>query len=254
MDLNFKEFGDGDPVIILHGLFGTSDNWQTLAKQLAEDYTVFIVDQRNHGRSPHDSEFNYQLMAEDLEYFMRDKWIDEARIVGHSMGGKTAMQFALNYPKKVTQLAVVDIGVQQYTGGHEAIIDALLGLDLKNVESRKDADAKIGATIKEYGVRQFLLKNLTRTKDGQYKWKMNLPVIHRNYQKILDAISSENTYDGPTHFIKGENSKYLDLDKVDDIRKLFPKATFEEVKMAGHWVHAEAPEDTLRILRTFFDE
>lgn len=254
MNLNHKEFGSGDPVIILHGLFGTSDNWQTLAKQLADDYTVFIVDQRNHGRSPHDPEFNYQLMAEDLEFFMRDKWIDQARIVGHSMGGKTAMQFALNYPEKVKQLAVVDIGVQQYTGGHEEIINALLGLELDKVESRKDADDKIGQSIKDYGVRQFLLKNLTRTKEGQYKWKMNLPVIHKNYQEILNAITSENSFEGPTHFIKGENSKYLNLDKVDDIKKLFTTATFEEIKMAGHWVHAEAPEETLRILRTFFDK
>lgn len=254
MDLNFKEFGNGDPVIILHGLFGTSDNWQTLAKQLADDYTVFIVDQRNHGRSPHDNEFNYQVMADDLDYFMRDKWIDDARIVGHSMGGKTAMQFALMYPERVSQLAVVDIGVQQYVGGHEEILDALLSLELDKVESRKDADAKIGATIKEYGVRQFLLKNLTRNKAGGYEWKMNLPVIFKNYQNILNAIESDKTFEKPTHFIKGENSKYLNLAAVEDIKKLFPSATFEEVKAVGHWIHAEAPADTLRILRTFFDQ
>ena len=254
MDLNFKEFGDGDPVIILHGLFGTSDNWQTLAKQLATDYTVFIVDQRNHGRSPHAPEFNYELMAEDLNYFMQDKWIDEARIVGHSMGGKTAMQFALNFPEKITQLVVVDIGVQQYVGGHETVFDALLSLDLTAVQSRKDADEKLGQTIQEYGIRQFLLKNLTRTKDGQYKWKMNLPVIHENYQAILAAITSDRTFEGPTHFIKGEKSDYLNLSEVEPIKGLFPNATFEEIKRAGHWVHAEAPKETLASLQTFFDQ
>ncbi|MEM6965535.1 MAG: alpha/beta fold hydrolase [Bacteroidota bacterium] len=251
MELNFKEFGQGDPIIILHGLFGTSDNWQTIAKQLAEDYTVFILDLRNHGRSPHDDAFNYKVMAEDLKYFMESHWIYTTRVIGHSMGGKTAMQFALDYPDMVEQLIVVDIANQTYEGGHEEIFNALLSLELETIISRKAADVFLKDQIEDFGVRQFLLKNLTRNKTGQYEWKMNLPVIHKNYSAILDKIEGEEPFENATLFIKGGLSKYITDENFKTTQQLFPSAKLKTIEKVGHWVHAEAPQELLRTLRDF---
>ena len=251
MKLNYKEFGQGDPIIILHGLFGTLDNWQTLAKKLAEEYTVYIIDQRNHGRSPHAAEFNYKVMAEDLQVFMEDNWIHQARIIGHSMGGKTAMQFALEYPDMVEKLVIVDIANQSYKGGHETIFDALLGLDLEKIENRKDADSILSQKIEDYGIRQFLLKNLTRSKSGEYQWKMNLPIIHENYQAILNKIESEEIFEGATLFVKGGLSKYITDDNFSDTKQFFPNAGLITIENVGHWVHAEAPKRLLEELELF---
>lgn len=251
MELNFKEFGQGDPIIILHGLFGTSDNWQTLAKQLAKDYTVFIVDLRNHGRSPHDDEFNYKVMAEDLRYFMESHWIYEARVIGHSMGGKTAMQFALDYPDMVEKLVVVDIANQAYKGGHERIFKALLSLDLDSVSNRKEADEFLKNQIEDFGVRQFLLKNLTRDKDGGYEWKMNLPIIHENYQAILSEIEGDEPFENATLFVKGGLSKYITNENFKTTQQLFPHAELKTIEKVGHWVHAEAPKELLQMLKGF---
>lgn len=243
LQLNYKQFGQGQPLIILHGLFGTLDNWQTLARRLSAHYMVFIIDQRNHGRSPHDDAFNYEILAEDLRDFMEAQWIYEAIIVGHSMGGKTAMQFALNYPDMVEKLMVVDIGPQQYKGGHQTIFEALFALNLPTVQNRKEAEAQLATRIDSMAVRQFLLKNLTRNKEsGQYEWKMNLPVIYENYQNILAPITSNETYDGETLFVKGGKSDYLSSNDINDIRQLFPKADLHTIAEAGHWIHAEAPD------------
>ena len=253
MTLNYKSFGEGYPIIILHGLFGTLDNWQTIAKKLADDYTVYIVDQRNHGRSPHDAIFNYEVMADDLQAFMESQWIYEAHIIGHSMGGKTAMQFALNYPDLVNRLVVVDIAPKGYEGGHQAIFEALFSLDLAKISNRKEADKLLSSKIGEFGVRQFLLKNLTRNKEGGYQWKMNLPVIYQNYTKILSAIEQEDGFSQPTLFIKGENSNYIKETDWPLIRKIFPSAELATVKQAGHWVHAEAPNELLNFVKGFFN-
>ncbi|MFK8006870.1 MAG: alpha/beta fold hydrolase [Saprospiraceae bacterium] len=253
MKLNYKEFGQGDPVIILHGLFGTSDNWQTIAKKIAENYSVYIIDQRNHGRSPHDDEFNYKVMAEDLKNFMESHWIYSARIIGHSMGGKTAMQFATDYPDMVEKLVVVDIANESYEGGHEVIFNALLGLDLEKVESRKEADALLQTQIEDFGVRQFLLKNLTRSKDGKYIWKMNLPIIHQNYQAILSKIEGDEVFEGATLFVKGGLSKYVTEANFETTKHFFPNAKLETIENVGHWVHAEAPKELLEILEKFLE-
>lgn len=254
MDLNYKSFGEGYPIIILHGLFGTLDNWQTIAKKLATTNLVYIIDQRNHGRSPHDEEFNYSVMAEDLQAFMESQWIYEAHIIGHSMGGKTAMQFALNYPDMVNKLVVVDIAPKNYEGGHQAIFDALFSLNLTKIENRKEADKQLEAKIEDFGVRQFLLKNLTRSKSGDYEWKMNLPVIHQNYAAILSTIESEDTFDNPTLFIRGGQSDYI-LDKdLESILNLFPMAQLETVAKAGHWVHASEPIVLLDLVKVFLKE
>ena len=251
MELNYKEFGQGDPIIILHGLFGTSDNWQTIAKKLAKDYLVYIIDQRNHGRSPHDDEFNYKVMAEDLKRFMESHWMYSARIIGHSMGGKTAMQFATDYPDMVEKLVIVDIANESYEGGHEIIFNALLGLDLDTIESRRQADAILQTQIKDFGVRQFLLKNLTRGKDGKYIWKMNLPVIHQNYKVILSKIKEDEIYENATLFVKGGLSKYITRANFETTKLFFPNAKIKTIDKVGHWVHAEAPKEFLEIIIKF---
>ena len=173
MELNYKQFGQGEPIIILHGLFGTLDNWQTIAKQLAEHYMVYIIDQRNHGKSPHSDDFSYEIMAEDLKEFMFRHHIYEATIIGHSMGGKVAMRFALDYPDMVSKLVVVDITPKRYKGEHETIFEAMFDLDLKNLIHRKEIDEQLKSRIPNDGVRLFLMKNLAREKTGGYRWKMN---------------------------------------------------------------------------------
>lgn len=252
MQLNYKVFGQGEPVIILHGMFGTLDNWQTIAKKLAKDFMVFIVDLRNHGRSPHSSDFSYRIMSEDLKEFMESNWIYHAHIVGHSMGGKVAMQFALEHDDMVEKLVIVDIAPVHYKGNHETIFKALFALDLPNLESRNAADELLQQYIPEFSVRQFLLKNLHINKDtNQYEWKMNLPVIHEAYQEILGHTMPDSNFEGETLFIKGEQSDYIQDEQFPSFQNYFPKARLSNIKDAGHWVHAEQPKAFLETLRNF---
>ena len=253
MDLNYKSFGQGEPIVILHGLFGTLDNWQTIAKKLAEQYWVFIIDQRNHGRSPHDPEMNYSIMAKDLQQFMEQHWIHKAYVMGHSMGGKTAMQFAVDFPDMVEKLIVVDIGPFSKSGGHGYIFDALLSIDLKKIKSRKEADDLLGQRITDFGVRQFLLKNLTRNKNGEYSWKMNLPVLHKAYKEILSDIYFSDQYEGETLFIGGGRSDYITEKEFPSFKSIFPKAQLKIIENAGHWVHADQPGQLIEITQNFLD-
>ncbi len=252
MPLKYKSFGSGEPVIILHGLFGTLDNWQTMAKRLAENFTVFIIDQRNHGKSPHMDDISYPLMAEDLRNFMEDHWMYDAHIIGHSMGGKTAMQFALDNPDMVNKLVVVDIAPKAYVGNHQQIFEALFEVPLETLKSRSEA-AKILATKmgNDPGTIQFLLKNLSRNKEGQYNWKMNLPVLFKDYKNILAAVKGEEIFEKETLFIKGEKSNYILPEDMEAIRLLFPEAKMEKVANSGHWVHAEAPEALYQLMISF---
>lgn len=254
MELNYKEFGQGDPVIILHGLFGTLDNWQTIAKKMSEHYTVYIVDQRNHGRSPHAEPFDYPTMASDLKNFMESNWIFNAHLIGHSMGGKTVMQFALENPDMVNKLIVADIAPVKYEPRHNHIFRALFDLDLDNLKSRGEADEFLKDQITEWGERQFLLKNLTRKKEGGYRFKMNLPVIHKHYPDILAAIENLDNFEESALFIKGGKSRHIQDTHFDAIRTLFPNAVFHTIEKAGHWVHADAPKDFLKITLDYLSE
>ena len=251
LTLNYKEFGQGEPLVILHGLFGMLDNWQTIAKQLAEHFTVFLVDQRNHGKSPHSTEHNYEVMSEDLHDFMTSKWIFKAHLIGHSMGGKTAMRFATEYPDFLKTLTIVDIAPKTYQPGHEQIFKALLSIRPENLSSRKEASIILEESIKDGAIRQFLLKNLSKVKDGQYRWKMNLPVIHKNYVNIIKCSLGDDIFEGKTLFIKGGQSGYIQMDDLPMIQNHFPKATIQTIDSVGHWVHAEAPKAFLQILGDF---
>lgn len=252
MKLNFKTFGQGPPLIILHGLFGMLDNWQTAAKQLSDTYMVFILDQRNHGRSPHVDGIDYPSMAHDLREFMEENWIHEAHLLGHSMGGKTVMQFALEYPEMADKIVVVDIAPKAYEGGHQLIFEALQSLELEKVQSRTEADQKLGLLVTDLGIRQFLLKNLSRDKEsGGFRWKMNLPVIARDYPKIIAGLETDGQFEGDSLFIRGGRSDYISSADEEGIIQLFPSAQVQTIEGAGHWVHAEQPQELLKVVRQF---
>ncbi len=251
MLLNFKSIGQGKPLIILHGLFGMLDNWQTIARALENEFTLYLVDQRNHGKSPHTDQHSYKLMANDLLEFMTQQGIPQSNILGHSMGGKTAMQFALDYPEMVNKLIVVDMGVKQYEGGHDTIFDALKSVELNSITNRHEADVQLSKYINSIGVKQFLLKNLTREPDGSYHWKFNLKALSDNYQNILASIDGDFSFEGETLFIRGSLSDYIPDEDWKTITKLFPQAKLETIVNAGHWVHADQPEALLSAIRQF---
>lgn len=253
MELNYKSFGQGDPIIILHGMFGTLDNWQTIGKQLAENHTVYIVDQRNHGRSPHDDLIDYPTMSADLKHFMESHWIFKAHIMGHSMGGKTAMQFALEHPDMVDKLIVVDIAPKEYPGGHEPILEALKDLDLDKIAERSEAEDFLRERLTDYdeGVILFLMKNLSRKKGGGFEWKMNFAAIYNHYEDILGALRSDHPFEGETLFIRGEKSRYIQDEDWQNTQALFPNSELQTIAKAGHWVHAEQPDAFLEAVREF---
>ncbi|MCB9232543.1 MAG: alpha/beta fold hydrolase [Bacteroidia bacterium] len=243
MNLNFKSFGSGPALIILHGLFGSLDNWQTLAKQFADEFSVFIVDQRNHGRSPHDGDFSYEDMAYDLSDFMDQQGIYSASVLGHSMGGKTAMTFAVQDAIRLEKLVVADMAPVQYEPHHDEILKALNDFPLHDIETREAADEWLSSRIPEFSVRQFLLKNLDRNKDKSFKWKFNLEVISGEYENILSSVQSDHPIEVPTLFIRGGKSPYVLDAYKPQIMELFPQAEFETIENAGHWLHAEAPDE-----------
>lgn len=241
MTLNYKVFGSGEPLIILHGLLGSLDNWQSMAKKLSESFQVYIVDQRNHGKSPHVAEHSYETMQADLLEFVNTHKIEKAHIIGHSMGGKTAMQFAIQNPDRVGKLIVVDIAPKDYLPGHDAIFKALLAVPIDEVQSRNEVEEIISKWIPEKGIRLFLMKNLDRVgQQNQFEWKMNLKGIWANYDNIRKDITA-GVFTGDTLFLKGEKSPYIQDEDEVRIKQYFPKASIKTVPNAGHWVHADSP-------------
>lgn len=234
--------GQGAPLIILHGLFGTSDNWQTLGRRWAEHYTVFMLDQRNHGRSSHLPVHDYPSLAADVHTFMEQQGIYQTHLLGHSMGGKTAMEFALEFPDQVDKLIVVDIAPKTYEGGHDRIFEALAAIHLDQLQTRQEAEQILRRYIPEDGIIQFLLKNLSRTREGHFEWKMNLPVLREWYPAILAAPTATGYFTGDTLFVRGAHSDYILDSDLPEIRRYFPNFRLETVPEAGHWVHAEAPD------------
>jgi pimeloyl-ACP methyl ester carboxylesterase len=250
MELFSREFGAGPPVIILHGLFGFSDNWQTIAKALAEHHLVVTPDLRNHGRSPHVPAHSYPEMAEDLRQFMEAHWMFSANLIGHSMGGKVAMQLALTYPDMVERLVVVDIDPGPAEDNHSSIFRTLLAMDLSKMSTRTEAEAYLSDHIPDRGTMQFLLKNITREDDGRFTWKMNLPVLWKHFPDILAGVSG-TSFEKPCLFIRGGNSNYIKNEETTLIKSLFPQVEFVTIEGAGHWVHADKPNELLSVLKGF---
>ena len=240
--LNYKVFGEGKPLIILHGLFGSLDNWVTLGKKFAANFQVYLVDQRNHGQSFHDPVFSYDVMSEDLYRFMGEMNIEQASLIGHSMGGKTVMEFASKYPEKIDKLIVADIGPKSYPVHHSTILKAFYSVPIESLSSRKDADNVLRKLIADFGIRQFLLKNLTREGDG-FKWKMNLDAIASQIEEVGKGLNQNASFNKDTLFIRGGNSDYVLDDDFYSIKSFFPKSKIETVDGAGHWLHAEKPAE-----------
>jgi esterase len=251
MQLHYRKQGSGKPIIILHGLFGSSDNWMSIGRELAESHEVWLVDQRNHGASPHTDAFNYQLLAADLKGFIEEHQIENPIILGHSMGGKTAMFFAVENPQLFDRLIVADIAPKAYRVHHDSILEGLCSLDLKQIASRQEADEQLAKYVDEAGVRAFLLKNLARDKDNGFVWKINLPVLNDKIEEIVRGLEANAVSDKPTLFIRGANSNYIkDSDHIA-IMNFFPNAEIKTIAGAGHWLHAEKPEEFLQIVKDF---
>ena len=242
MKLHYRKYGNGDPLIILHGLFGSGINWNGIGKMLASEYAVYIPDQRNHGKSPHSNDCSYEDLTRDLRAFYRDNGIHQAIIMGHSMGGKAALNFALSYPQMVKKLIVVDIGVKAYPVQDESLIAAMVNLELGKYNSRKEIDVELSKDIREESMRLFIMQNLQRNQGAGFSWKMNLNVLSQNIDKVSVEIPVNGVFDQPTLFILGGQSDYVLPDDREDILKQFPNSQFVVLENAGHWVHADEPE------------
>ncbi len=265
MKLFFRHLGSGEPLIILHGLYGSSDNWHSIGRELSADYSVYLVDQRNHGNSPHHSDHNYNLLSDDLRDFMAEQHLDSALIMGHSMGGRAVLNFGLKYPAMVRKMIVVDISPRskEYRRNppeivvHNRIVGALLQINTDLLTTRDEADKQLEHSVPFPSVRQFLLKNLKRTPDGKFKWAFNLKTLSEKLPDIFTGIIRENETDPesipqfPLLFIKGALSGYIRAEDEAFIRKYFSWSTITVIPEAGHWVHAEQPAAFLRAVREF---
>ncbi len=251
MKLYYHVTGHGDPLVILHGLFGSSDNWFTLAKSFAEKFKVYAVDQRNHGRSPHSDQFSYRIMADDVNNLLIHEGVVSVNLLGHSMGGKTAMQFALMYPEKVDKLIVVDIAPKVYPPKHDQIFEALFALKLDEYRTRSELDSALSQYIGDYSVRQLLLKNVFRDDDGNFKWRIDVNAIHKNYNNVNQAIEVTRQFSKPTLFIRGSKSSYILDEDIPQIKSIFPSAQIVSIENAGHWVHAEAQQRFSEVVMEF---
>jgi len=251
MKLNFHAVGHGPPLLILHGLLGSLDNWMPHAQALSTRFQVFLLDLRNHGRSPHAAEFSYDLMAGDLAEFIRDKDLGAVNLLGHSMGGKVAMRFAQLNPALMQKLIVADMSPREYPSRYAEILAAMLTLDLSQLQQRAEAEAALNAVAPEKSLRQFLLKNIGRDSGGRMCWKPNVASLAANYTLIRGALPATPVFAGPTLFIRGGRSDYIQDEDIASIRQIFPQARLETIDTAGHWLHAEAPAEFLRLVTTF---
>ncbi len=259
MSLHFQHLrtdASQQPLVVLHGVFGSSDNWITVGRRLSERYEVFLLDLNNHGRSYHHDALSYAVMADDVRRFVDQQNLENVALLGHSMGGKVAMQLALTQPEALSHLIVVDIAPRAYPVHHDRILEGLRAIPLDTITQRNAAEAVLRDYVPEAPVRQFLLKNLYRNDSGQFAWRFNLSVLHRDVAQIGraipdDTVAEATPYKGPALFIKGAQSDYVRPDDEADIARWFLNSRVEAVADAGHWVHAEQPEALLALVTDF---
>ena len=249
--LHSRILGNGKPLLILHGFLGMGDNWKTIGNQLAQDYQVHLIDQRNHGRSFHSDAFDYELLVDDLLHYLEAYNLDQVYILGHSMGGKTAMLFAVNYPEKVNKLIVADIAPRYYPPHHQDVLTALNEVDFSVQKSRSDIEDVLKNYIPEFGVRQFLMKNVIRKTKDTFDYRFNLESLTDNYDEITVGLPSFTQFDGNTLFLSGELSGYISVDDVSLINAHFPNNKIVTIKNGGHWLHADNPSDFYGEVYTF---
>ncbi len=255
MKLHYRKMGEGPPVIILHGLFGMGDNWLTIGRRIAERHTVYLLDQRNHGHSPHSADFTYEVLSNDLAEFIKDHALAEVILIGHSMGGKTAMLFALQKPQKLSKLVVVDIAPKAYNQPYfKLFVNALSAIPLQRLTSRQEVEAQLKKVISQRAIRRFLLKNLARNRDNRFYWKINLSAIAANLHEIMKPVDGAQPFAGPALFVRGETSDYILDEDIPEIKRLFPNSRLVTIAQASHWLHAETPDNFCRHLKEFFSE
>ncbi len=247
--LYYKIIGEGAPLIILHGLFGSGDNWRTLGKQLSENYQVILVDQANHSRSPWTETWSYEQAARDIIRVMDDIGLEKTHVLGHSMGGKVAMTLAQIFPERVNQLIIVDIAPKAYARGHEVIFEAVFDLDFSNIASRTDADTALATRIDHPMVRQFILKSLARDTEKGWRWKTNFQLLYDTYDHMIGAVAVDKIYHDVL-FIRGGKSGYVTDGDISSLEVNMPNTQFVTIN-AGHWVHAERPQELLSAVRSF---
>lgn len=249
--LHSKILGEGKPLLILHGYFGSGDNWKSIGNDLSEKYQVHLIDQRNHGKSFHSDVFDYEAMVQDLQNYIVHHQLEKVLLLGHSMGGKTVMLFAVEYPELVDKLMVADISPRMYPPHHNEILQALNSIDFSIQNSRSLIDEKLSELIPEYSVRQFLLKNVYWKEKGQLGFRFNLQALTENNDEIGVALPSFTIFEGQTLFLKGEKSGYISTNEEPIINAHFPNNTIVTIKNAGHWLHAENPSDFLMAVENF---
>lgn len=245
MQLFYRTYGEGKPLIILHGLFGISDNWVSFAKKIALlGYQVYVLDQRNHGQSPHSPHFNYLAMVDDLFEFIDEHELEEPIILGHSMGGKVAMRFALENPDYLSKLIVVDISLRQYPARdyHLKVIRAMKKVDFSEIIRRQDVETILAEDIDSHRIRQFIMKNLYRKEKDELAWRMCLDCIANNLDEMFDGIEPERPLNKPALVIRGGASDYVLDSDLPLIKIAFPQVDIKTIAQATHWVHAEAPD------------
>ena len=255
MKLFYRQFGKGRPVVILHGLFGLSDNWVTFGRQLSEHYAVYIPDLRNHGQSPHSNVFDFPSLENDLLEMVEENGLEHIYLLGHSLGGKTAMFFALHHPELVNKLVVVDISLRksQPSREHQQLLNAMMSVDLRAAKSRSEVDLQLQTMVKSKKLRQFLLKNVYWRDKNSLDWRLNLKAISDNILSVFEGVDVSGSYPGPALFIRGGLSDYvLDAD-IDELKMKFPGGEMKTIAMASHWVHADAPGEFSFLVKNFFD-
>lgn len=252
MILHANILGKGTPFVILHGFLGMGDNWKTLGAEFSEQgYEVHLIDQRNHGKSFHDNEFNYDVMAQDLLNYIEHHHLGPVVLLGHSMGGKTAMLFATQYPHLVSHLIVADIAPRFYPIHHDAILNGLASLDFDVVKSRKEADNLLASYVSDFGTRQFLLKNLYWKEKGKLGLRIHLEVLKDQVGEVGEALPRHAIFEKDTLFLRGDKSEYISLQDTALIKQHFPKAQIVTIANAGHWLHAENPTDFFKTVVRF---
>ncbi len=263
MKLFFRKLGKGQPFIILHGLYGSSDNWVSIARELSANFEVWLIDLRNHGHSPHSKDHNYGLMAEDLYAFIAEHQLIKPILLGHSMGGKTAMYFADKYPELLSHLIIIDIAPKSYlfsidiqsdTLNHKQIMEGMLAIDFSRLKKREDLNKELAKFIPNEQIRQFLMKNIKRNHDMSFGWILNIEDLYENINNILDGFKptgNKSIQDFPVLFVKGAESEYITSDDLDEIKSFFPNAKLEIIPHAGHWLHVQQPELLIKKLKEF---
>mgnify|MGYP000247334040 CR=1 FL=1 len=255
MLLNYRQYSDqGEPLLILHGLFGSLANWGWHSKQLAEDFAVIGVDMRNHGESPHADELNYPVMAADVKALLEKLKLERCSIIGHSMGGKVAMQLALLEPQLINKLVVVDIAPVTYKSkadGHLKVLEGMHALDLDALKSRAAAEEFLRDFIEDEATRKFVLTNIVRDDAGGYKWRLNLAAIELHYNELRKKPEGGSPFTGPTLFVRGDFSNYIQKKHEAEILEQFPNASVKSIMECGHWLHADKPKVFQKIAKDF---